>query len=322
MDTDSGKRMADAAAAFLDSLAEEQRGKARLDFADASERENWHYVPRERAGLPLKEMDDEQRKRALALVANGLSDSGYQKATIIMSLEEVLAEIEGPGRSFVRDPDLYYLSLFGSPGDDEPWGWRFEGHHISLNFTLVDGCAIGLTPGFFGANPARVLHGAQEGLRALKEEEDVARELLHGLDGEQRKAAIVAAEAPPDILTGPAPHLSAPLSPAGLPGAEMDAGQRALLRALIGVYAGRFPRDANSAATGALEGIDWNRIHFAWMGSAERGGPHYYRVQSPVFLAEYDNTQNDANHIHAVWRDVRNDFGADLLRRHYLRDHS
>ena len=321
MDTDTGKRMIEAAAAFLGALQADQKNRAMLDFADAEERKNWHYVPRERTGLPLKEMDGKQRESALALVAAGLSITGYRKATTIARLEEVLAEIEEPGRRFVRDPELYYVSIFGDPGGDAPWGWRFEGHHISLNYVLVENRLTGQAPHFFGANPACVLHGDRQGLRVLAEEEDMARQLLFALDGEQKRVAVIGEQAPPDILTANLPDARGALEISGLAAVEMDAGQRELLRALVAVYVGRLPEVVAAAETEKLEGADWNRTCFAWMGAEERGGPHYYRVQGSTFLAEYDNTQNDANHIHAVWRDLENDFGEDALRRHYHQDH-
>jgi hypothetical protein len=314
---DTAQRMAEAATNFLSALGARERQKAEIDFADTVERENWHYIPRDRTGLPLKEMDQKQRELAHALVATGVSTGGYEKVSTIISLEGVLAELEGEGRRFVRDPELYYLSVFGTPGADAPWGWRFEGHHISLNYTLV-GRMLGPTPLFFGSNPAEVRHGEREGLRALKEEEDLGRQLLHALDGEQREVAIVSAEAPADIITTNVPYVRGEVEPEGLGSADMSAAQREILHALVEVYVRRLP-EAEWTRLGAA---DLAQARFAWAGAEERGGPHYYRVQGPSFLAEYDNTQNDANHIHAVWRDLTNDFGEDILRRHYAEGHA
>lgn len=315
---DTAQRMAEAATNFLSALGARERQKAEIDFADTVERENWHYIPRDRTGLPLKEMDQKQRELAHALVATGVSTGGYEKVSTIISLEGVLAELEGEGRRFVRDPELYYLSVFGTPGADAPWGWRFEGHHISLNYTLVAGRMLGPTPLFFGSNPAEVRHGEREGLRALKEEEDLGRQLLHALDGEQREVAIVSAEAPADIITTNVPYVRGEVEPEGLGSADMSAAQREILHALVEVYVRRLP-EAEWTRLGAA---DLAQARFAWAGAEERGGPHYYRVQGPSFLAEYDNTQNDANHIHAVWRDLTNDFGEDILRRHYAEGHA
>ena len=320
--TNTVQRMAEAASNFLASLDAAARQKAVIDFADSTERENWHYVPRERAGLPLKEMDERQRALAHALVATGVSASGYEKVSTIISLEPILAGLEGAGRRFQRDPELYYVSIFGEPGGDAPWGWRFEGHHVSLNHTVVEGRMLGSTPLFFGSNPAEVRHGAQTGLRALREEEDLGRQLLHELDGEQKAAAIVHAEAPSDILTTNAPHVRDEIAPKGLGRADMSAAQCQILDALIEVYVQRLPEAVAEAEWVRLKAADLSAAHFAWAGAEERGGPHYYRVQGPSFLAEYDNTQNDANHIHAVWRDLHNDFGEDMLRRHYRLSHT
>ena len=316
------QRMAEAAGNLLASLDAADRQKAVIDFADRAERENWHYVPRERAGLPLKEMDEHQRALAHALVATGVSASGYEKVSTIISLEPVLAELEGVGRRFERDPERYYVSIFGEPGGDAPWGWRFEGHHVSLNHTVVEGRMLGSTPLFFGSNPAEVRHGAQTGLRALREEEDLGRQLLRELDGAQKAVAVVSAEAPGDILTTNAPHVRDEIAPKGLGRADMSTAQGQVLDALIEVYVQRLPEAVAEAEWTRLKAADLPAAHFAWAGAEERGGPHYYRVQGPSFLAEYDNTQNDANHIHAVWRDLHNDFGEDLLRRHYRQSHA
>ena len=318
---DTARSMADAARALLDALDDTQRTRVSVDFDDTSERTNWHYIPRERVGLPLKEMDDRQRRLALALLATGLSPSAQQKATTIMSLETVLACIEGPGRSHARDPELYYVTLFGEVGAETAWGWRLEGHHVSLNNTIVNGTELSAAPLFFGSNPAHVRHGEQQGLRALEQEEDLARDLLSQLDGEQKRIAIVSSEAPADILTTNVVRVGDEAPPAGLAAADMTAGQRQLLDAVVRVYVERLPEAMAEVEWTRLQAADMAAAHFAWAGPVERGGPHYYRVQSTTFLAEYDNTQNDANHVHAVWRDLTNDFGDDVLRRHYQQSH-
>jgi hypothetical protein len=318
-EAESAKRMSEAALAFLGALAPGQRAKACMDFADETQRQDWHYIPRERAGLPLKEMDPRQRQLAHQLVATGLSAAGYDKAQTIISLEPILFQLEGAARRFPRDPELYYVSIFGAPGGEAPWGWRFEGHHVSLNYTLVAGAMIGPTPTFFGANPAQVRHGAQAGLRALKDEEDLGRQLVKELDPSQRQVALISAQAPADILTRNLPQVGEAVKPEGLAGTGMNASQRQVLQALVEVYINRLPEDLAQVERGKLESL--GAVHFAWAGGLERGQPHYYRVQGSAFLVEYDNTQNDANHIHAVWRDLENDFGADLLRRHYQQSH-
>ena len=319
---DTVGHMAEAASNFLAGLDATGQQKALIDFADTVERENWHYIPRDRAGLPLKEMDEKQQQLAHALVATGVSAQGYEKLSTIMSLEPILAELEGGGRRFPRDPELYYVSVFGEPGTDAPWGWRFEGHHISLNYTLVKGRMLGPTPLFFGSNPGEVRHGEQTGLRALKEEEDLGRQLLHALDGEQKTVAIVDEQAPDDIITTNVPYVRGEVQPEGLGSQEMNAAQREILYALVETYVKRLPEAVAEAEWARLVGADLQAARFAWAGAEERGGPHYYRVLGPSFLAEYDNTQNDANHIHAVWRDLSNDFGEDILRRHYKEGHA
>ncbi|HJP34247.1 MAG TPA: DUF3500 domain-containing protein [Candidatus Latescibacteria bacterium] len=318
---DVARQMAAAARTLLEALDDTQKARIGIDFDEATERTNWHYIPRERAGLPLKEMNPNQQQLALALIATGLSTTSTRQAQTIMGLESVLAGIEGPGRRFPRDPELYYVTLFGDVGADTVWGWRFEGHHISLNNTIVNGTELSSAPLFFGSNPAHVRHGEQVGVRALKDEEEVARDLLSQLDGEQQGIAIIAAEAPADILTTSVVRVSDEAPAAGLPAAEMSAGQQQQLEALVRVYIERLPEALAAAELARLRQADLAAAHFAWAGAAERGGPHYYRVQSTTFLAEYDNTQNDANHIHAVWRDLTNDFGHDLLRRHYRQSH-
>jgi hypothetical protein len=318
---DTASRMAAAAQALLDALDDTQRATSSIDFADAAQRTNWHYVPRERAGLSLQKMDAKQQGLALALLATGLSRTAEQKAKTIISLESILAGIEGPDRSHPRDPELYHVTIFGDVGAQGVWGWRFEGHHISLNNTIVNGTEVSSAPLFFGSNPAHVRHGEQQGLRALKEEEDLGRDLLSQLDGEQKRIAIVAAEAPPDILTTNVVRVGAEAPPAGLTAAAMTAGQRQLLEALVRVYVERLPEGLASHEMTRLQATDLASANFCWAGGQLRGEPHYYRVQSTSFLAEYDNTQNDANHIHAVWRDLTNDFGDDLLRRHYEQSH-
>jgi hypothetical protein len=316
-DTDGRERanaeMARAAAAFLASLSAEQRAKAVFDFADA-ERLNWHFIPRERRGLPLAEMTVAQQELARALLRAGVGQRGYVKASTIIELELVLRELGG--NPTVRDPALYYVSIFGSPTASGPWGWRTEGHHLSVNFTIAGGTLVATAPSFFGANPAEVRSGTRRGLRALAEEEDLARALVTSLRPEQRAAALIATEAPRDIVTGNAAEVD-PLEPAGIAVTTLDAAQRAMLLRVIDEYLARMTDELAEARRARLADTDFDAVTFAWAGSIERGRPHYYRIQGPTFLIEYDNTQNDANHIHSVWRDFEGDFGRDLLREHY-----
>lgn len=316
-------RMTDAAGHFLSALSADQRAVTELDFNDEAERKNWHYTPVDRQGLMLKDMDAVQVDLAHRLLATGLSGTGVHKAKTIIALEPILKEMEGGQSKWKRDPARYYVSVFGTPGDEGAWGWRFEGHHVSVNYTIVDGELIGPTPVFFGSNPARVLHGEMEGVRALREEEDVARDLLASLDGEQKRVAIVSDEAPNDILTKNVPTLGDELvgEPEGLGGGDMTGDQQATLQALIEVYVNRLPDAIAEQELARVAQVDVSDVRFAWAGPEARGKGHYYRVLGPIFLAEYDCTQNDANHIHAVWRNPDNDFGDDLLKRHYAEAH-
>ncbi len=313
----STSSMIAAADAFLASLAPEQRKKAVHAFDD-DERENWHFVPRSREGLPLKEMSGAQKDLAIALLRSGLSARGAAKAEAIIALENVLRELEGGARH--RDPSLYYVTIFGQPGPDAPWGWRFEGHHLSFNFTLPDADHIHFAPSFMGSNPAEVPHGPKKGLRILQEEDDLARTLVKSFDAAQRQIAVISTRAPRDIITGNDRKIS-PLSPAGLPAAQMTADQRAQLIVLVKIYVDRWRPDVAAEAFAEIEEAGLDQIAFAWAGGFERGQANYYRIQGPTFLIEFDNTQNQANHIHTTFRDFKNDFGRDSLREHYQRDH-
>ena len=302
---------------FLATLNDRQRAAASFAFDDP-ERTRWAYVPQARRGIPLREMDAEQRAAAFAVLGTGLSARGTGLARGIIELEGTLRDLEGALSRLTlrRDPGLYYLALFTGPGGEHPWGWRFEGHHLSVNVTDLGPHGQIVAPLFMGANPARVPSGPKEGLRLLAAEEDLAFELLRMLDPRQRARATIAARTAGDIVTGNDPTVG-PMALAGLPAAEMTTDQRRQLRRLLELYAGRM---ADSAARGQLQRIDeagFERLHFAWAGAHQPGSPHYYRIHGPTVLVEYDNSQGDANHIHTVWRDLANDFGGDLLRKHY-----
>ena len=307
--------MTAAANKFLASLKPEQRAKAVFEFK-SDERLNWHYIPKDRKGLPLKEMSAEQQQLALDLLASGLSRQGLEKARTIMSLEPILAELEGAGRRIPRDPALYHVMIFGKPDSKGTWSWRFEGHHLSASFTLVKGEFFSSTPSFFGSNPAEVRQGPRKGLRALAGEEDAARQLVKALDDEQRKIAVFDTTAPKEIFTE-AKHKVEPLAPGGLAAGKMTAAQRESLMALVREYVRRARPELADADLAKIEKAGMEKVHFAWAGGLEKGEGHYYRVQGPTFLLEYDNTQNNNNHIHAVWRDFDGDFGEDILRKHY-----
>jgi len=305
--------MARAANALLGGLSEGQRAKTVFDFGDG-ERRNWHFVPRERKGLSIKEMSPEQRALALALAKTGLSDDGYEKATRIMALEAVLREMEKDttGR---RDPEKYFVSIFGKPGGKDPWGWRFEGHHLSLNYSSIDGAAPAMTPSFFGSNPGEVRGGEHQGLRVLSNEEDLGRALIKSLTPEQRQIAIIPGAAPADVLNDPKrPDRTQPV---GIAWDKLTAAQQAQLAKLVKVQFFRCRPDVAAEEWTRVEQTDLTKLHFAWAGGIDRGEPHYYRVQNETFVVEYDNTQNQANHPHSIWRDWERDFGGDLLKRHH-----
>jgi Protein of unknown function (DUF3500) len=314
----SSATMASAADRLLGALSPEQRQQAAFAF-DAAERTNWHYIPRERKGLPLKQMNEEQRKLARELLRSGLSQRGYLTATSIMDLETILGDLEqrtnSPERRIVRDPELYFFSVFGTPSGREAWGWRVEGHHISLNFTVANGTAVASTPSFFGTNPAEVPEGTKKGMRILAQEEDAGRALLLAFDEARRAKATINATAPNDIVTTNSVKID-PLAPPGVTAAEMTPAQRDLLMKLIDVYTSSMAGDVAADRMARIRKAGVEKIAFAWAGASEHGKKHYYRVQGPTFLVEYDNTQNDANHIHSVWREFDGDFGRDILREH------
>ena len=313
--------MAGAARNFLAALTPEQKTKATFKFED-EQRFVWHFIPDSsfpRKGLPFKEMDSTQQKLAHAFLSTGLSQRGYMKATTIMSLEAILKELE-QGKGPVRDSDVYFFSVFGEPSETQTWGWRVEGHHLSLTFSVVKGQMIAAAPRFFGTNPAEVKSGPRQGLRVLAQEEDLARDLARGLTPEQLKIAMIDATAPKDIITGNSRKAEIG-KPAGLAAAKLSKPQLEKLTSLIDEYAHNLPDDVANEELSRLKQTGIDKIHFAWAGSLERGAPHYYRLHGPTVLIEYDNTQNNANHVHAVWRGFDRDFGLDLLKLHYEKDH-
>ena len=300
-----------AAREFLATLRPQLREACLLPM-DSSNRLDWSYVPGRRKGVSVKDMNDAERRAAQAMLRAALSSRGYEKAEGVRELEGILRGIQ---RSDFRDPDLYYVTVFGSPSDETPWGWRFEGHHVSLSFSSETGALVSSTPAFFGANPARVPSGPRAGWRLLPAEEDLARELLASLDQAQRGRAVIATGAPADIILGPG-RKSVP-EPAGLTYAEMTPPQRDILMRLIGAYLDNLRADAADRERARIEKAGLDRIRFGWAGGIRIGEGHYYRVQGPTFVIEYDNTQDGANHVHSVFRDLEEDFGGDLLRRHY-----
>ena len=310
----AAENMAQAAHNFWVALTPEQQAKCAFPF-ETKERFNWHFIPRERKGITFNDLTSAQQALAHAFLASGLSSSGYQKAVTIMSLDQILKDME-QRRGPRRDPNNYAFSVFGTPGEKSTWGWRVEGHHLSVNFTIVNGRAIAAGPVFFGSNPAEVREGPRKGLRVLAVEEDLGRQLVKSFTDEQRKKAVINVTAPNEIITGHA-RKADPGPPAGLPAVEMTPEQRKLLMTLVEDYAYRLRPEVADQDLEKIDKAGFEKIHFAWAGGVEPGEAHYYRLHGPTFLVEFDNTQNNANHIHTVWRDSANDFGEDLLREHY-----
>lgn len=313
--------MREAAVAFVKSLRPELRDRAVLAFDDAN-RLDWHYIPRQRAGLSLKEMTDAERLAAHDLLRAGLSSRGYRKAMLVVALEDVLREIEeGRGRdASYRDPGLYFVTVFGDPAGDEPWGWRFEGHHLSLNFSSAAG-GVAVTPAFFGSNPGRVRAGAQAGLGVLLQEESLGRRLVELLDAAQREVGVIDGPVPRDVLLSPGGSADRLDVRKGLAYADMTTAQRGLVELLLEEWTGNLEPGLARAQAARMREAGLDGVRFLWIGSADAEEPHYYRLAGPRFVIEFDNTQDGANHIHTVWHDPERNFGADLLRAHLHEHH-
>ncbi|SHK37492.1 Protein of unknown function [Pseudonocardia thermophila] len=366
-------RMVRAATALLDSLDDDQRAAAHFPWPSEEERQRWFYTPTDHGGLPLTRMRPVQQQRTMQLLATGLSRAGYVTAATIMGLENVLDELEGWdvdwGRERGRDPQLYWVAVFGEPSHAGPWSWRFGGHHVSVHHLVVDGRVQASTPCFFGADPAESPLLGGHLLRPLGAAEDLARDLVRSLDEERLARALLTPRAPVDIVSANRSRLSdgdhlLPLAdtwrgrfteqrlidrvqtmhetaearagtcpedrdavryttvPKGLAARDMTAEQRDQLRALLDVYLRRVPDEIAEREAAKFAGDALLDVHLAWAGGTERGEPHYYRVQGPRLLVEYDNTQRDVNHIHSVWRDPEGDFGFDVLARHLAAHHA
>ncbi len=311
-----GVQMAAAAAKFLDSLTPVQKAQATFAY-ESKERTNWYFTPQQNAkgqatrkGLPLEQMTAEQEKLALELVAAGTSSRGKVQALTIMSLEAILHDLEKKGR-MTRNPKWYFFTLFGTPAKTGKWGWRVEGHHLSLNFTMEGTQVVASTPAFFGANPADVKSGAKKGLRILAAAEVLAVKLFKDLDDEQKKIAYQAKQFP-EIREGAVDSAVGP--PVGLPAAKMTDQQQQILIKLLQAYAQRMPPAIAEVEMKKVRDGGLGKVYFAYQGGTEPGQKHTYRVQGPSFVVEFLNEQadsagNQANHIHSVWRRIQGDFG-------------
>lgn len=316
-------RMVRAAQAYLAALRPEQRAASTAPF-DVPDHRAWTYLPGVRPGLALAEMSVEQQTLAMELLEIGCGETGAEGARAIMRLDSILREIEreqGKSSWERRHSEHYWVRILGEPGGAKPWAWRVNGHHLAVHVTVVDDM-VAVTPQFFGANPAEVRSGPHTGLRTLPAEEDIARNLLGGLTPRQRERAVISPDAPDDILTRRDPVADPNLVPAGLPYGDLHEDQRAVFRRLIRLYFDRVTPELADAAWQRLEGGELEVVTFAWAGSGRRGDAHYYAIRGESFLLEYDNSQDDANHVHTVWRDLRHDWGGDLLAAHYAEKHS
>lgn len=305
--------MREAASAFIASLDAGGRAKAVLPF-DADAREDFRFTPRDRGGLAMKEMTSGQAEASKKLLAAVLSEKGMLKTSRILLLEGVLAELEK--RPDFRDAGKYHVTIFGDPSKPGPWGWKFEGHHVSLNYTVAEDGCFSVTPSFLGANPAEVREGKHKGLRVLAEEEDLARALVVSLLESGSHEVVFSPEAPAEILTAEDRKVRA-LEPVGIEVARMSPVQKDGLMELVAEYANRHHKDLADAEMEKIRGAGVEKIRFGWAGGIKPGEAWYYRIQGPGFLIEAANTQNRANHIHATWRGVGGDFGRDILAEHY-----
>lgn len=371
-DRNPAERMVDAATAWLESLDDEQRAAAAWPWPSEDERHRWYYTPTDHGGLPLTRMRPAQQQLAMRLLSTGLSRAGFVTASTIMGLENVLDQMEGWradwGRERGRDPQLYWLRVFGGPSMGGPWSWRFGGHHVSVHQFVLDGAVQASTPCFLGADPAASPLLGGHLLRPLGAVEDLGRDLVRSLDEESAARAVISPVAPVDVVTGnrsrvgdgdtamrlpdvwrerfteprlaesveqiqqraeanvglqPEHHkaVSLTMTPKGLPAAALSPEQRDQLRAVLMVFLGRMPDELAEREAAKFAGDKLLDVHFAWAGGIEPGQPHYYRLQGPNLLAEYDNTQRDVNHVHSVWRDPEGDFGDDVLARHIAAYH-
>jgi hypothetical protein len=305
---------------LLNSFNAEQKAKAIFELDDPK-KEDWHFFPStmfEREGIPIKEMNPSQKKLVHSVLRSFLSKSGYEKTLEIMELENVLRSFGQD--SVVRDPEKYFISFYGNPMTDDLWSMSFEGHHISLNFT-ISGDEIVASPRFLGANPAMISEGPRKGDRTLDEEEDLGFDLINSMDSQQQQKAIFQEESFKDILSFNLSEIS-PMKPEGIRYSELNLDQQKQLMRIIDEYLSNMPSKIANARKEKVISEDLSDIYFGWVGAKSLGAAHYYRIQAKTFLIEFDNSQNNANHIHTVWRDFDGDFGRDLIREHYTQSHA
>jgi hypothetical protein len=312
------QEMRTAAVTFLESLTTDQKQKTSFAFDD-EERYNWNFVPIARKGIPLKELNAKQQTLAMQLLSTALSDTGFKKTKSVIALEAILKKVENrPDGDDYRDAGKYYFAIFGNPSKDSIWGWRLEGHHVAFNFSSDAKGLVSGTPGFLGANPAVVLSGEEKGKEILKEETAMGFALLHALSDAQKEKAIFNTRAPREIITG-RDRKAMIAGNDGIQYGDLTKDQQKLFLQLVHLYLYRYKKALAAKMMTDIEQAGLMSLRFAWAGAQQPGvgNPHYYRIYGPTLIIEYDNTQNNANHVHTVVRDLRNDFGGDQLLEHY-----
>ncbi len=314
--TSTATKMSEAANDFLNSLSAEQKAKVTFGFDDAH-RTNWLFTPQQdkekkptRKGLRLEELDEKQKAKFLTLLKSGTSQTGYEQATTIMSLEKILNDTEKKPVN-IRNPEWYFVSIFGKPDKTGSWGWRIEGHHMAVSYTIKNGVIDSPTPFFFGANPAKVQDGDRKGLRTLPEIEDIARDLIKSFNADLNKVAL---QEKPFAEVGEKMDRANVDKPVGVAYEKMSDESKQLLVKLVTAYAKRMPTDVADAELKKVKDADYNKVHFAYSGSTEVGKGWTYRVHGPTFVVEFLNMQADGsgnanNHIHSSWRRLPVDFG-------------
>lgn len=308
------------ATTFLNSLTKEQRESAQMHFDDST-RTQWHFLPGAmwpRTGIQLRELNDNQKELLFKLLQSHLSEAGYTKARKIMDLENVLLEMQQGDANF-RDPEKYTVAFYGNPEKDSLWAWSFEGHHLSLNFTIVND-QVSIAPRFMGASPATIKEGKRKGEKTLANEEDYGLQLINILSDNQKQKAIFKKTSYPDIVTFNKSEVT-PLDFVGIKVGDLTKDQQMILINLLHEYLSTMPKELSEKRMNNLKLEEFDDIRFGWAGATESGKAHYYRIQGKTFLVEFDNTQNNANHIHLVWRDFDGDFGRDLIKEHYEHSH-
>jgi hypothetical protein len=313
--------LANLANKVLSLLDESGRKHAQYDY-NSDERFNWAFVPKSRNGISFEAMDQGQKNAVLLLIKASLSAEGYNKARAVITLEGILREVEGRGSNDnYRDPRKYFLTIFGQPSATEPWGWRLEGHHLSLNFTSVQGLIESSTPSFMGSNPAVVPIGSDKGKEVLKDETELGFQLINALPPNKLKVAVFSEKALPEIVSFNARKAKS-LEPKGISYKLLSDSEKKIFMDLLNVYVKNYQLGFSNKLMDKITKAGIDNLSFAWAGSTTPGNGNYYRIQGPMLLIEYDNTQNNANHVHTVVRDLTNDFAEDILREHYRQHHN